>query len=295
LPIFAGMSAPTAYTLVNPQTKTLAFSVCPFGDDALFDTVRSYNYFSMVLVTEGSGTVMADVSTYDFSGPGLICFSLYQPFSIKGAFKGVLINFHPDFFCLHKHRHEVSCNGVMFNNIYDPPVIGLSPAETQALFLIAEQFKAEVQREGLAQYEVLVSYLKIFLINASRIKIGQTQPDHTQTGKEPEALAELKTAIDKHFKTLHSPGDYADLLHISVKALNKVCKTHYKKTLSSLIAERIITEAKRELYLTSKAVKLIAYELGFDDEFYFSRFFKSHVTVSPQSFRDTVGFDKANA
>jgi len=54
-----------------------------------------------------------------------------------------------------------------------------------------------------------------------------------------------------------------------------------------------VIEAKRELYLTSKSIKAIAYELGFNDEFYFSRFFKSNAAVSPQLYRETVGFAKA--
>ncbi|WP_221932059.1 helix-turn-helix domain-containing protein [Flavobacterium restrictum] len=62
------------------------------------------------------------------------------------------------------------------------------------------------------------------------------------------------------------------------------------KTPTDLILERIIIEAKRELYLTNKAVKEIAYELGYDDEHYFSRFFKNNANVSPQMYRDTVGF-----
>lgn len=60
-----------------------------------------------------------------------------------------------------------------------------------------------------------------------------------------------------------------------------------------MIAERIVIEAKRELYLTSKPVKSIAYELGFNDEFYFSRFFKNNADVSPQLYRETVGFARA--
>jgi AraC family transcriptional regulator, transcriptional activator of pobA len=84
-------------------------------------------------------------------------------------------------------------------------------------------------------------------------------------------------------------------LHISVKALNKASNTHFNKTLTSLIAERLIIESKRELYLTSKPVKQIAFELGYEDEFYFSRFFKKNVGVSPQIFRDKVGFDKLTA
>ena len=37
----------------------------------------------------------------------------------------------------------------------------------------------------------------------------------------------------------------------------------YNKTLSNVINERIIIEAKRELYLTNKSVKKIAYQLGY--------------------------------
>ena len=62
-----------------------------------------------------------------------------------------------------------------------------------------------------------------------------------------------------------------------------------------MISERIIIEAKRELYLTSKPVKEIAYHLGYTDEYYFSRFFKANAGVSPQIYRDTVGFARAEA
>jgi YesN/AraC family two-component response regulator len=60
-----------------------------------------------------------------------------------------------------------------------------------------------------------------------------------------------------------------------------------------LISERIIIEAKRELYLTTKPIKELAYELGYEDEYYFSRFFKKNANVSPQMYRETVGFGKA--
>jgi AraC-like DNA-binding protein len=72
-------------------------------------------------------------------------------------------------------------------------------------------------------------------------------------------------------------------------------KSYFNKTLSALINERIIIEAKRELYLSDKTVKEIAYELGYDDEYYFSRFFKVNADVSPQLYRDTVGFAKSKA
>ena len=56
-----------------------------------------------------------------------------------------------------------------------------------------------------------------------------------------------------------------------------------------------IIEAKRELYLTGKTVKEIAWELGYEDEYYFSRFCKVNADVSPQLYRETVGFARALA
>jgi len=61
----------------------------------------------------------------------------------------------------------------------------------------------------------------------------------------------------------------------------------------TLISERIIIEAKRELYLTNKTVKQIATELGYNDEFYFSHFFKNNTSITPSIFRKTVGLNKA--
>ncbi len=211
--------------------------------------------------------------------------------------EGLALQFHPDFFCIHKHQAEVACNGVLFNNIYQPPFISIDDASSATLNILLEQMKIEMQNPALAQYELLVSYLKIFLISASRLKSEQ-QPElilAQKNVKQPFILQNLKDAIEKDFKTKHSASDYASTLNISTKALAKITKTHFNKTLSSLINERIIIEAKRELYLTDKTVKEIAYELGYEDEYYFSRFFKVNSDVSPQLYRETVGFGRGSA
>ncbi len=45
--------------------------------------------------------------------------------------------------------------------------------------------------------------------------------------------------------------------------------------------------------MTSKPIKEIAWSLGYEDESYFSRLFKRNNAISPQFYRDTVGFGKA--
>ena len=234
------------------------------------------------------------LTEYTFTPNTLFAVTPYQPFTIseEEPLEGVVLNFHPDFFCIHKHHEQVACNGVLFNNIYSPPTLCVTEEMCQNFELMLQQMYTEVQKSELAQYELLVSYLKIFLITASRAKAKQ-QPEAlegTSDEKEPFILQKLKNLIETHYKTIHSAGEYADLLNISPKALAKMTKNHFNKTMTNLISERIIIEAKRELYLTNKTVKEIAYDLGYDDEHYFSRFFKNNAEISPKTYRETVGF-----
>ncbi|MBK6698680.1 MAG: helix-turn-helix domain-containing protein [Saprospiraceae bacterium] len=291
------MMSSVTYTLINPQTGNLAFKVFSFNNNSHFDHIQRLNYYSLIWIKNGKGTAKADFSEYDFIPNTLFAFSPYQPFMFQTdeQIQGIAINFHPDFFCIHKHHQEVACNGVLFNNIYNPPFVTVDENANSTFKMLLEQITVEMQNPALAQYELLVSYLKIFLITASRLKAEQQteiQINPTEN-KEPFILQNLKNDIETHFKTKHSASDYADLLNISAKALAKLTKTHFNKTLTDLISERIIIEAKRELYLTNKAVKEIAYELGYIDEYYFSRFFKNNADISPQAYRDTVGFGRA--
>jgi AraC family transcriptional regulator, transcriptional activator of pobA len=288
--------ATDVFTLVNPENGNLAFKIFSFEDKCSFDHIQRNNYYSLIWVTEGKGNVKSDFSEYDFVENTLFAFVPYQPFMFTSSEKinGICIQFHPDFYCIHMHQKEVACNGVLFNNIYEPPFTLINMAASQTFNMLITQMKTEMQHAALAQYELLVSYLKIFLITASRLKTAQlSTPNTAYTDlKEPFILQNLKDAIEKDFKTKHSASDYASALNISAKALAKITKTYFNKTLTALISERIIIEAKRELYLTNKAIKEIAYELGYEDEYYFSRFFKTNADVSPQMYRDTVGYGK---
>jgi len=290
------MTNQTAFTLINKQTGNLAFKLFSFEDNSYFDHLQRNNYYSLIWIMEGKGKLKTDFSEYDFGANSLFSFTPYQPFMfLSNLIRGIAIYFHSDFFCIHKHQTEVTCNGVLFNNIYQMPFVLVDESLQNTLNKLIEQMKAEMQNPGLAQYELLISYMKIFLISASRSKTEQQPPamQSKKGNKEPAILQNLKEAIEKDFKSKHTPGDYAVLLNISPNALAKITKKHFNKTLTDLITERIIIEAKRELYLTNKSVKAIAYELGYDDEYYFSRFFKKNTDIPPQVYRETVGFGKA--
>jgi len=292
------MGSPSTFTLVNPQNGNLAFKLFLFEDNGTFDHIQRNNYFSLIWVKEGNGKCKVDFNEFIFTENSLFSFSPYQPYMLTSdnPVKGNAIYFHPDFFCIYKHHKEVSANGILFNNIYHPPCTKINETTAGTFQGICDQIKTELLNPGLAQMELLVSYLKIFLITAARLKMEQqpASPDYASDSKESLIIQKLKDAIELNFKTRHSPGEYAELLCITPGSLAKITKLHFNKTPGELISERIIIEAKRELYLTGKSVKEIAWELGYEDEYYFSRFFKVNTSQSPQLYRETVGFAKAD-
>src|SRR5690349_22083184 len=173
------MITQTVLTLVNPQNGNLALKLFTFDDSSYFDHIQRNNYYSLIWIKHGTGKAKADFSEYDLEENSLFSFSPYQPFmfAAEKELNGIAIQFHPDFFCIHFHQKEVACNGVLFNNIYQPPYVHVDDCSSQTLSMVIGQMHTEMQNAGLAQCDLLVSYLKIFLITASRLKTEQQSQD----------------------------------------------------------------------------------------------------------------------
>lgn len=291
------MSSQTNLSMLNQTDGSLLFNLYKFEENCFFGQVQRNNYFTLIWVKEGSGKVKTGFSEFDFNANTLFAFAPFQPFvfSTESEIKGIVINFHPEFMFIHQQEKEKAFKEVLYNNGNQSPFVAIDNSSVTTFDLLCQNIEAEIQNPSLAQHDLLVAYLRIFLINASRLKIEQqpTTVPGVKESKEHHILQKLKDAIEANFRAKHSPGDYAAMLYVTTKTLAKVSKSYYNKTLSNIINERIIVEAKSELYLTNKAIKEIAYELGYEDEYYFSRFFKVNTNVSPQKYRETVAYARA--
>jgi len=274
--------------LYDPRNGDLSLRIEPFDMPAGDTELPRSNYFSIYWAQQGAGHFTADFGRYGFSAPSFLFLVPYQlaRFATADSSSGLLLQFHANFLCIETHHEEVGCNGVLFNDLYGSPVVALDADAVAAFGPLFDSMSRELRAGALAHSEALLAYLKILLIQATRLKLRQHDLSPRSAGAIPPILLSLRDLIETQFRSCHTPAGYAELLAISPKALSRLVKAHHGKTLTDLIRERIVKQAKWELLHTRKPVKNVAAELGYEDVFYFSRLFKRATGVSPTFFRD---------
>lgn len=98
-------------------------------------------------------------------------------------------------------------------------------------------------------------------------------------------LNRFRELVDAHFRNHWSLARYAETLGVTPTTLGRICRNELGESPTSVINERTIREAQRQLAYTEREIKQIAHELGFADSTYFSRYFRKHAGQKPSEFR----------
>ncbi|WP_018150971.1 helix-turn-helix domain-containing protein [Leeia oryzae] len=101
-----------------------------------------------------------------------------------------------------------------------------------------------------------------------------------------EVLAEFLALVEHHFHERWPIQKYADQLCMTTVHLNHICRQQTGLPPLSLLHQRIMLEAKRQLIYSNDTVNRIANNLGFEESSYFIRFFKRNAGETPYHFRE---------
>ena len=140
------------------------------------------------------------------------------------------------------------------------------------------------------QVKPLKNTLIEHLLNGILVYIERHHSGVRNTSQTPEdlALQRLRLLVNQHLKEHWKLSDYASAMNISEKTLSRLVQKAYGKSVLQLTHEYLLREAKRHLIYTQKSVEEIAYDLGFKDPGYFSRFFKRLEEQTPAQFRKSI-------
>lgn len=106
-----------------------------------------------------------------------------------------------------------------------------------------------------------------------------------KTSRSYNLIDQYKQLVIQNIHQHHGISFYADRLGVSPNHLNKVVKRITGKHASAMISEMLILEAKVLLKHSELSISETAYKLGFVDQSYFSRFFKTHTGNTPKEYR----------
>ncbi len=153
------------------------------------------------------------------------------------------------------------------------------------LFLALEHESRTPAAGQVAAGTSLLLALLVQVHRISQLSDSASTPTHYSISRKAQQIEKFRSLIDKNFRTEHSLQAYADLVGVSVGQLSRVCREVLGKSSLQVMNDRLIQEAQRELVYTSLPIKQLASELGFNDDAYFSRFFRKQTGVTPKAYR----------
>ncbi|MBL4753027.1 MAG: helix-turn-helix domain-containing protein [Flavobacteriales bacterium] len=239
--------------------------------------------YSLLWIYEGSGSLDIDEAEIELQGNQILFIGPNQKtqFSPTATAKGTVINFNRDFYCIEIHDQELSCNGFLFNNIFQNLSLTLSNKQVRYFNSTVRQMQQEMDDRNISKDEMLRILLKILLIQSNRLLRAQTNFEE----HEEEFMREFSQLVEKHYKKIKSVNEYAKMLGMASASLTKKLNLLGKPTPSSIITERSLLEAKRAILYTNKSIKEIAFDLGYEDPYYLSRIFKQKTGFSPTEYK----------
>jgi AraC-like DNA-binding protein len=103
---------------------------------------------------------------------------------------------------------------------------------------------------------------------------------------EDQRMIKLFQLMEINYKECRTADFYAEQIGLTAKRINEILRERTGYTISQLLYQLLLIEAKREIYHNRFSIKEIAYHLGFSDQSYFARFFKKHTGFTPEQFRE---------
>lgn len=153
------------------------------------------------------------------------------------------------------------------------------------LFLSLEN---ECRNHAMGHMAVSSALLLAVMVQVHRI-VQQMEGDGVKTrqpvSRKARQIERFRALIDHQFRQQKSLQHFADQLGMTPGQLSRLCRQTLGMSGLDLINARVIHEAQRDLVYTHLPIKQLAADLGFDDDAYFSRFFRKHTGITPTDFR----------
>lgn len=248
-------------------------------DDSIFKIYQRYDFYQILWFTqvEGNNTYFIDFNDYTYQANQAV---VIYPGQIDRIHieqkKGFLFAVDKETFLNINQRINSKYLSGYFSNVFVSQNKKTSKTINQLIQLMLLEYKDE---NRLFLIETYMSAFLFQIANSFEKSINSSQVIVNNTA------AELRELIGTHYITQPNTSFYAEKLGITNKKLNEIALQSFGATVKQLLQDTLLLAIKREIKLGEKSSKEIAFDLGFEDPAYFTRFFKKHTGMTPIQFR----------
>lgn len=228
--------------------------------------------------TSGTGTYRIEDESWDFSAPAasFVPSSVVHGFEIDDDADAIVVSMADDLLPDLKARTRLRLDMPRF-------YVGRRSADWANFETVVQAVLAEYRGGRVAGDAVLTSLVAAALAYLGRLDAREVHP---AASPEMTLALDVRRLVDAHYRRPWTLDRFARELGTTPHLLNKAARLVYGHTVKRLVVERRLLEAKRLLLYTIRPVEDIAYETGFADPAYFSRFFRLRCGVAPVRWRE---------
>ncbi|RHX86406.1 helix-turn-helix domain-containing protein [Leptospira stimsonii] len=246
-----------------------------------YDSSHRHTYFALFFFLEGEGTHTIDFQEYTIQSNALFFLKPGQVHSWKFAkpVRGFALKISSDFFSDQGENPSALREYPFFQFAQSSPKIQIE--DTSRLKSDFERLIEE--KDSRSEKKMLLILAQVILLQAKKEydlqQACELLPDST--------IVAFQKLLEENFLKERNTSFYSRRIGIAPNTLNRICHEELGKSAKSVIHERITLEIKRLLLHSNLNITQISWELGFTDNAYFSRYFKSQTGTSPERFRDS--------
>ena len=245
---------------------------------------RRLSTYFIVLIESGSVTYHLDMQDLTLTD-GLLLFAMpnqvFTPPSDTDNLKYFKVLFDENTLALLPQQFPFLVNPLNSQTIM---VDNVTRERVRKVFEILSQI-VQVE-ENRTDTEIILAYLNLLLAELNSAYFRTKEPANILNTNMSKFI-EFKLVVESHLTEQPSVNTIADKLALTPNSLYRIVKEYTGVSPKDFFTNRLMIEAQRKLLYSSLSVKELAYELGFNDPDYFSRFFKKCTGKSVSEFLET--------
>lgn len=254
-------------------------------------TYSRKDFFKICLITGENQIEFADKSLH-LDGTTLFFGTAHVPYSwevLSDKQTGYACLFTEEFLKISNPSNSLHTSSLF--RVDGTPIFSVDETQKQVFEELFRKMLADYNSDYPYKEDLIRNYINLMIHEALKMNPSEIPHQPKQASTRISTffleLLERQFPIDGPWNPLkmRTASDFAEVLAVHVNHLNHSIKEVTGKSTSTIIAERIATEAKSLLTHSDMSVSDIAYSLGFEHTSYFNYAFKRATGNAPSYFR----------